>query len=105
MTKKHTVVLSVALLTAVAANCTYEESDTNQSTNDLTSGTVVVTLQAENAAIKSGGRGYPTSTSPTAWKFTSNGYIQDTVSFPVAGAHQFVITALGAVCRNVWPTF
>jgi endoglucanase len=59
---------------------------------------VPVTLQAENFATKTTGN--PTADGYCIW---SNGYIEDSVNFPVSGNYSFIVTASGSAAAGVWP--
>jgi hypothetical protein len=60
--------------------------------------TVPVTLQAENFATKT--TGSPTADAYGIW---TNGYIEDSVNFPVSGKYSFIVTAFGSVGAGLWP--
>ena len=60
--------------------------------------TVPVTLQAENFTTKT--TGGPTADAYCIW---SNGYIEDSVNFPVSGNYSFIVTAFGSAAAGLWP--
>ena len=60
--------------------------------------TVPVTLQAENFATKT--TGGPTADAYCIW---SNGYIEDSVNFPVSGKYSFIVTVFGSAAAGFWP--
>jgi len=62
--------------------------------------TVPVTLQAENFATKTTGG---LTADGDAYCLWSNGYIEDSVNFPMSGSHRFVVTAFGSAAAGRWP--
>ena len=58
-----------------------------------------VVLQAENMPVKTTG-GAVTN----GWNIWSNGYIEETVQFPVSGQYQFQVVASGTPASGNWPT-
>ena len=60
--------------------------------------TVPVTLEAENFATKTAGD--PTADAYCMW---ANGYIEDSVNFPVSGNYSFIVTAFGSAAAGLCP--
>jgi len=62
--------------------------------------TVPVTLQAEDFATKTTGG---LTADGDAYCLWSNGYIEDSVNFPMSGSHRFIVTAFGSAAAGLWP--
>jgi hypothetical protein len=60
--------------------------------------TAPVTLQANDFATKT--TGIP---KPNSYCISSNGYIEDSVKFPVSGNYSLIITAYGSLAAGIWP--
>ena len=57
-----------------------------------------VILEAENMPTKTTG-----GTVTGGWNIWANGYVENTVQFPVTGIYKFDIIARGSIAANVWP--
>ena len=55
-------------------------------------------LEAENMPTKTTG-----GATSVGWNIWSNGYIEQTVTFPSAGAYTFDVVAAGKIAAGVWP--
>ena len=62
--------------------------------------TVPVTLEAENFATKTTGG---LTSDGNAYNIWSNGYIEESVNFPVSGNYSFIVTAFGSAAAGLWP--
>ena len=98
ITPEQTYFIAVTAYDIFNNESAFSNEVTGVSTAVSNSPMVLVTLKAENFATKTTGE--PIAGGYNIW---ANGYIEDSVNFPVSGSYDFTVTAYGSVAAGVWP--